>query len=726
MSEFIAQTKREMKRTESSTIRRESDPIEEEDELQRESIEDEDELQRESREDEEELQRESVEDEEELQREPAAGASGGNLSAGLSNRIQEKRGSGSPLSPSIRKTAEAKLGGDFSGVRVHDDMESDQLSQSINARAFTIGSDIFLSKKITPSSDNRSQATMIHELTHVAQQGGKAASGPLKVGAVDTTEEKEASLQSGQIRREPIQEAGSGNVIRRSFGSFMKNLGNKILSKGLSILNKDVGDDYFEATKKVNDAKAMLSPELLERYEAKNTTEDEKITILQSVDSSINTDTMAKTSLSNSLGFSASNAILGTKDKITSGKEISIKIPESGSGAGGRNIPEADKNKTDDVLHDEMIGRLVKKAIQGKEEKSAKAQAILNNDKVKRDKNSRYAKLEEVEKKLKSVNPQPIFLGKGSIPVPEGIKNALECVKGVSANTKEDEITLKWQNTINALRELNENLQKETKFFRAANEALILLGEAPLSPSRNKPVFSNSYTYLLKFEELAGPPDKVIFTQAATSIAAKVDTENEGGIFPDEIEMPSDLVNLSKAALPVLEKLGGEKTQEVTDAIARIKKEINKDADKTIKKNECDFLQSVLAALPKGEPPQLDEVQYASQIIDDAISAPQAAKNAPLPESLDIQPLRARLKEVVTILTESENYLTDKLTNNEFKSILVRLEPYVEKNETTTARTAVTGKIGLYIVDAQVFNQYKINVQSAKLMYEKAKEAFGE
>ncbi|NEP36689.1 DUF4157 domain-containing protein, partial [Moorena sp. SIO3B2] len=61
----------------------------------------------------------------------------------LETSIQQARGSGMPIAESIRKPMEQSFGADFSGVRVHADAQSDQLNQSIQARAFTTGKDIF-------------------------------------------------------------------------------------------------------------------------------------------------------------------------------------------------------------------------------------------------------------------------------------------------------------------------------------------------------------------------------------------------------------------------------------------------------------------------------------------------------------------------------------------------------------------------------------------------------
>ncbi|AOY81877.2 MULTISPECIES: DUF4157 domain-containing protein [Moorena] len=88
----------------------------------------------------------------------------------LESSIQQARGSGMPIALSIRKPMEQSFGADFSGVRVHNDAQSDQLNQSIQARAFTTGKDIFFRQGEYNPGSRGGQELIAHELTHVVQQ----------------------------------------------------------------------------------------------------------------------------------------------------------------------------------------------------------------------------------------------------------------------------------------------------------------------------------------------------------------------------------------------------------------------------------------------------------------------------------------------------------------------------------------------------------------------------
>ena len=89
----------------------------------------------------------------------------------ISNEIDNKinnviNSSGKPVDSSTQKFMESRFGYDFSKVRIHDDSEANELSGSINARAFTAGNNIFIGKNESVFD----KKLIAHELTHVIQQ----------------------------------------------------------------------------------------------------------------------------------------------------------------------------------------------------------------------------------------------------------------------------------------------------------------------------------------------------------------------------------------------------------------------------------------------------------------------------------------------------------------------------------------------------------------------------
>jgi len=93
------------------------------------------------------------------------------------NKINAKLGQGDKLPATVRESMEARFGHDFSEVRIHSDNEAAELSQNIEAKAFTVGNDIFFaSGQFEPNSDE-GQRLLAHELTHVVQQSGAGNTG---------------------------------------------------------------------------------------------------------------------------------------------------------------------------------------------------------------------------------------------------------------------------------------------------------------------------------------------------------------------------------------------------------------------------------------------------------------------------------------------------------------------------------------------------------------------
>jgi len=132
------------------------------------------------------LQRqEAPEEEEELQMSPMVqrqGQGGMAATSDLETSINQARGGGQPLGDNIRKPMEQAFGADFGGVKVHTDSRSDQLNQSIQARAFTTGQDVFFRQGEYNPGSRGGQELIAHELTHVVQQNSGAVQRKVKTG----------------------------------------------------------------------------------------------------------------------------------------------------------------------------------------------------------------------------------------------------------------------------------------------------------------------------------------------------------------------------------------------------------------------------------------------------------------------------------------------------------------------------------------------------------------
>ncbi|MFC1944173.1 DUF4157 domain-containing protein [Chloroflexota bacterium] len=125
----------------------------------------------------------------------------------LEERIKKARGGGEELPNTIRASFEPHFGRDFSQVSVHSDLEANDLSQNLGARAFTTGSDIFFrSGDYSPDTED-GRKLIGHELTHVVQQGGASLS-----RKDIETEEKEGFLKKIEAITE--LEKGKARALR--------------------------------------------------------------------------------------------------------------------------------------------------------------------------------------------------------------------------------------------------------------------------------------------------------------------------------------------------------------------------------------------------------------------------------------------------------------------------------------------------------------------------------
>lgn len=88
----------------------------------------------------------------------------------LEGKIRSCKGNGQPLAASIRAFFEPRFGVDFKNVRVHNGRDASELARTVNARAFTIGSDIVFGFGHYNHETESGKQLLAHELTHVIQQ----------------------------------------------------------------------------------------------------------------------------------------------------------------------------------------------------------------------------------------------------------------------------------------------------------------------------------------------------------------------------------------------------------------------------------------------------------------------------------------------------------------------------------------------------------------------------
>jgi hypothetical protein len=125
----------------------------------------------------------------------AAGSAGPAVAPPIVHEVL--RSSGRPLDAATRAFFEPRFGHDFSKVRLHTDSKAAESAQSVQALAYTVGSNIVFGAGQYQPAGAQGMQLLGHELTHVVQQRGHASpTGPLRVGPPDDAYEREASRAS--------------------------------------------------------------------------------------------------------------------------------------------------------------------------------------------------------------------------------------------------------------------------------------------------------------------------------------------------------------------------------------------------------------------------------------------------------------------------------------------------------------------------------------------------
>ena len=124
---------------------------------------------------------------------------GGTVHPDVQAAIASRRGAGSSLDPGARTRIGSAIGDSFSDVRVHSDRAADTLARSVEARAFTVGSDVFFAKGQYQPGTAGGDQLLAHELTHVVQQRGASTGGPLRVTDAVGPDEVEAEATAREL-----------------------------------------------------------------------------------------------------------------------------------------------------------------------------------------------------------------------------------------------------------------------------------------------------------------------------------------------------------------------------------------------------------------------------------------------------------------------------------------------------------------------------------------------
>jgi len=92
------------------------------------------------------------------------------VSDSVSGQINSSINGGETISGGTRSFMENRFGADFSDVKIHDNAQSAQLSQALNAKAFAVGNNIYFNSGQYRPETATGRRLLAHELTHTLQQ----------------------------------------------------------------------------------------------------------------------------------------------------------------------------------------------------------------------------------------------------------------------------------------------------------------------------------------------------------------------------------------------------------------------------------------------------------------------------------------------------------------------------------------------------------------------------
>lgn len=134
--------------------------------------------------------------EQQLQRTSDGVAEGG--WAPVKQAAEATRGPGKPLSDRTRSFFHEQMDTDFSEVRIHTSGEADRAARLINARAYTLGTDIVFRAGEHRPETKEGRRLLAHELAHVVQQKDGAQNTDISRQEDDSKKPSEGSSTTGK------------------------------------------------------------------------------------------------------------------------------------------------------------------------------------------------------------------------------------------------------------------------------------------------------------------------------------------------------------------------------------------------------------------------------------------------------------------------------------------------------------------------------------------------
>jgi hypothetical protein len=144
--------------------------------------------------------------------------------------------SGRHLDESVRIPMEDSLGVDLRGVKVHSGPASDAAAESLGARAYTIGSDIYMGQDARKGSEIDRKQLLAHEAVHTIQQGGQSQIHRTKLDVSSPSDPCE--MEADRISESVIQGSPSRSL------ALLENFRHGSFTAMSPLVQRDIKGDY--------------------------------------------------------------------------------------------------------------------------------------------------------------------------------------------------------------------------------------------------------------------------------------------------------------------------------------------------------------------------------------------------------------------------------------------------------------------------------------------------
>ncbi|MFT5821030.1 MAG: hypothetical protein ACI8ZM_002279 [Crocinitomix sp.] len=132
----------------------------------------------------------------------------------FSSKLNQSKGSGQPMDSATNSFMSSRFGADFSDVKIHNGSDAANMSDSINAKAFTHQNNVYFNQGQYQPNSNEGKTLLAHELTHTIQQGAvgqniqranasyeEKVQTKLEIGSPNDKFEQEADQMANQVMR---------------------------------------------------------------------------------------------------------------------------------------------------------------------------------------------------------------------------------------------------------------------------------------------------------------------------------------------------------------------------------------------------------------------------------------------------------------------------------------------------------------------------------------------